>query len=107
MNCRESLKKSEFKVGDEVFGTTTMLKTGSYAEYICLPETWKNGVVGLKPVNLNFKESAALPVGGLTALFLLNKAKISKGMKVLVYGASGSVGTYAIQIDIIIRVNRI
>ncbi len=89
---------TKFKVGDEVFGTTTMLKTGSYAEYICLPETWKNGVVGLKPVNLNFKESAALPVGGLTALFLLNKAKISKGMKVLVYGASGSVGTYAIQI---------
>ncbi len=89
---------TKFNIGDEIFGTTTMLKTGSYAEYICLPQEWKHGVVGLKPVNLNFKESAALPVGGMTALFLLEKANITRGQKVLVYGASGSVGSYAVQI---------
>lgn len=89
---------TKFNIGDEVFGTTTMLKTGSYAEYICLPEKWKHGVVNLKPVNLNFKESAALPIGGMTALFLLEKANITLDQKVLIYGASGSVGSYAVQI---------
>jgi len=87
-----------FNIGDEVFGTTTMLKTGAYAEYICLPEHWKHGVVALKPVNLNFKEAAALPIGGMTALFLLEKANIRPGQQVLIYGASGSVGSYAVQI---------
>lgn len=91
---------TKFKVGDKVFGTTTMLKGGSYAEYICLPEEWKHGVVALKPTNLNFKESAALPIGSMTALFLLEKAKIKNGQKVLVYGASGSVGTYAVQLAV-------
>lgn len=75
-----------------------MLKTGSYAEYICLPQVRKHGVVELKPVNLNFKESATLPVGGMTAIFLFKKANISRGQKVLVYGASGSVGSFAVQI---------
>ncbi len=89
---------TKFKVGDEVFGTTTMLKTGSYAEYICLPEEWKHGLVGLKPVNLNFQESAALPIGGMTALFLLEKANITKEKNILIYGASGSVGSYAVQL---------
>lgn len=89
---------TKFKAGDEVFGTTTMLKTGSYADYICVPQTWKHGVVSLKPFNFNFKESAALPIGCMTALFLLEKAKITSEQKVLVYGASGSVGTYAVQI---------
>jgi len=65
---------TKFKVGDEIFGTTTMLKTGSYAEYICLPQEWKHGVVRLKPANLNFKQAAALPIGAMTALFLLEKA---------------------------------
>ena len=87
-----------FKVGDAVFGTTTMLPTGSYAEYICLPQKWKHGVIHLKPTNLNFHEAAALPIGGMTALFLLEKANISKNHKILVYGASGSVGSYGVQI---------
>lgn len=91
-------KVSKFKVGDEVFGTTTMLKTGSYAEYICLPEEWKHGVVTLKPKNLSFAEAAALPVGAMTAMFLLEKANLKNGQKVLVYGASGSVGSYALQL---------
>lgn len=93
---------TKFKIGDHVFGTTTMLKTGSYAEYICLPQEWKHGVVEKKPENLSFKEAAALPVGAMTALFLLEKAYqslgIKGGAKVLIYGASGSVGSYAVQI---------
>lgn len=89
---------TKFKVGDSVFGTTTMLKTGSYAEYICLPQKWRNGVVALKPENLSFKEAAALPVGAMTAMFLLEKANLKNGQKVLVYGASGSVGSYALQL---------
>ena len=47
---------TEFKIGDSVFGTTTMLRTGSYAEYICLPQKWKSGVIGLKPENLTYQE---------------------------------------------------
>lgn len=89
---------TKFKVGDSVFGTTTMLKKGSYAEYICLPQEWKNGVVALKPYNLSFAEAAALPVGAMTAMYLLEKANLEKGQQVLVYGASGSVGSYAVQL---------
>lgn len=96
----EEIGKSvtEFNVGDSVFGTTTMLSTGSYAEYICLPQKWKSGVVALKPNGLNFREAAALPVGAMTAMFLLEKANLIQGQNVLVYGASGSVGSYAVQI---------
>jgi NADPH:quinone reductase-like Zn-dependent oxidoreductase len=89
---------TRFNVGDEVLGTPTTLKTGSYVEYLCIPEDRKKGVLGLKPKNLSFNEAAAVPVGGMTALFLLKKAQLSTGQNVLVYGASGSVGSYAIQI---------
>lgn len=88
----------DFSIGDEVFGTTTMLKGGSYAEYVCVPESWKHGVVAKKPKGLSYQESAALPIGAMTALFLLEKAKIREGLNVLIYGASGSVGSYAVQI---------
>ncbi|MDC7998018.1 NAD(P)-dependent alcohol dehydrogenase [Gilvibacter sediminis] len=87
-----------FNIGDAVFGTTTMLNTGSHAEYVCLPQKWKNGVVGLKPENLTFQEAAALPVGAMTALYLLKKANLKSGQSVLIYGASGSVGSFAVQI---------
>ncbi|CAM4359552.1 NAD(P)-dependent alcohol dehydrogenase [Zobellia roscoffensis] len=89
---------TKFEVGDHVFGTTTMLSGGSYAEYICLPQEWKHGVVTHKPKNLNFQEAAALPIGAMTAMFLLEKANLSKNQKVLIYGASGSVGSYAVQL---------
>ena len=89
---------TQFKIGDAVLGTTTMLRSGSHAQYVCLKETWKQGVVIHKPKELSFKEAAALPVGGMTALFLLKKAGIKKEMNVLVHGASGSVGSYALQI---------
>lgn len=88
----------KYKVGDEVIGTTTMLPTGSYTEYICIPENRKKGVLAFKPKAINFNEAAALPVGGMTALFLLQKAKLTKDQSVLIYGASGSVGSYAVQI---------
>ncbi len=91
-------KVSLFSIGDEVMGTTTMLSRGSYAEYVCVPEVWKSGVVTAKPTNVSFQEAAALPVGAMTALFLLKKAQIDKTKKILVYGASGSVGSYAVQL---------
>lgn len=97
VKCGESVSK--FKIGDKVVGTTTGLQNaGGYSEYLCVPEKWKQGVVSLKSTALTFEEAACLPVGGMTALYLLKKAKIKSATKVLVYGASGSVGSYAVQL---------
>lgn len=89
---------TRFKVGDGVFGTTTGLVAGANAEYVCVPETWDSGVILPKPQGLSFVQAAAIPVGGMTALYLLRKANIQSGEKVLIYGASGSVGSYAVQL---------
>lgn len=90
---------SKFNVGDEVFAYCSMppmkLRFGSYAEYICLPEEWN---LALKPTNVSFEEAAAIPYGGLLATHLINKTSIKKGDKVLIYGASGSIGTMAVQL---------
>lgn len=87
-----------FQVGDKVFGTTTGLKNGAYAEYICMPEEWKQGVVAKNPENVSYDEAAAIPIGAMTALHILRGGNIEQGQKVLIYGASGSVGTYAVQL---------
>ena len=84
---------TRFKAGDQVFGYPGM-KLGSYAEYICLPEE----AVARKPVNATFEESAAVLQGAMTAWFFLQRANIQSGQKVLIFGASGGVGGYAVQL---------
>jgi NADPH:quinone reductase-like Zn-dependent oxidoreductase len=85
---------TRFRPGEEVFGGT-LFKLGCQAEYVCLAE---DGMIAPKPVNMPLEEAAAVFFGGFTVLGFLGKAPIQKGQKVLVYGASGSVGVFAVQL---------
>jgi len=85
-----------FKEGDEVFASTVWSGFGGYAEYKCMAD---DGVLTRKPTNMTFAEAAVIPSGGITTLGIVSMADIQKGQKVLIYGASGSVGTFAVQLS--------
>ncbi|MGI8385971.1 NAD(P)-dependent alcohol dehydrogenase [Robertmurraya sp. P23] len=86
---------NQFQSGDEVFGDLSAYGWGGFAEYVCVPED----ALAFKPKNISFEEAAAVPMAGVTALQALrNKGNIQHGQKILIYGASGGVGTFAVQI---------
>jgi NADPH:quinone reductase-like Zn-dependent oxidoreductase len=84
-----------FQVGDKVYARTPDMKFGAYAEYASLHE---NSLMALIPSNLSYEEAIAIPFGGVTALYFLKKANVKQGNKVMIYGASGAVGSVAVQI---------
>ncbi len=88
----------KFKIGDQVFAAPGFINLGTYTEYISLPEEPKEGVISKKPSSTTYEEAAAVPMGGLEALNLVKKGHVNVGMKVLINGAGGTIGTFAVQL---------
>ena len=84
-----------FKVGDKIFAATGVVDLGTCSEYKCLPE---DGLIAIKPGNMTYEEATTVPVGGLEALSFLRQANVQSGQKVLINGAGGTIGTFALQL---------
>jgi NADPH:quinone reductase-like Zn-dependent oxidoreductase len=89
---------TSFSRGEAICGTTTGLSYGANAEYVCVPQKPKMGVIAKKPEKISFRDAACTPVGSMTAMWFLKKAQLKKGDHILIYGASGSVGSFAVQL---------
>lgn len=85
----------KFKVGDKVYARTPDMKFGAYGEYVCLSE---KECMTLMPTNLTYQEAVSIPFGGVTALYFLTKNNLRAGQKIMIYGASGAVGSAAVQL---------